>query len=61
MVYPRLFRALLGVEAPLNERPDEASIAADIDLAPIRRVVAALLPSEGAAPSRSEGLDAVTM
>jgi AcrR family transcriptional regulator len=43
-VYPRLVRALLGVEEPLDERPDEASIAADIDLAPIRRTVAALLP-----------------
>lgn len=42
--YPRLFRVLLGVEAPLKERPDEASIAADVDLAPIRRAVAALLP-----------------
>jgi AcrR family transcriptional regulator len=47
-VYPQLFRALLGVEEPLNELPDEASIAADLDLAPIRRAVAALLPSEEA-------------
>lgn len=45
-VYPRLFRALLGVGEPVNEWPDEASIAADIDLAPIREAVAALLPSE---------------
>jgi AcrR family transcriptional regulator len=45
-VYPRLFRTLLGVEEPLKERPDEAAIAADLDLAPIRRAVAALLPSE---------------
>jgi AcrR family transcriptional regulator len=45
-IYPRLFRALLGVEEPLKELPDEASIAADLDLAPIRRAVAALLPSE---------------
>jgi AcrR family transcriptional regulator len=44
-VYPQLFRALLGVEEPLKDVPDEASIAADVDLAPIRRVVAALLPS----------------
>jgi hypothetical protein len=34
-VYPRLVRALFGVEEPLNERPKEASIAADLDLAPI--------------------------
>lgn len=45
-VYPRLFRALLGVEELLDKRPDEASIAADLDLAPIRRAAAALLPSE---------------
>jgi AcrR family transcriptional regulator len=42
-VYPHLFRALLGVEEPLSELPDEASIAADLDLAPIRKAVAALL------------------
>jgi AcrR family transcriptional regulator len=47
-VYPRLFRTLLGVEEPLNEPPGEASIAADLDLAPVRRAVAALLPSEPA-------------
>jgi AcrR family transcriptional regulator len=45
-IYPRLLRALLGVEEPLKEQPDEAAIAADLDLAPIRRAVAALLPSE---------------
>ena len=45
-IYPRLVRALLGVEELLNEPPDEASIAADLDLAPIRRAVAALLPSK---------------
>jgi hypothetical protein len=44
-VYPRLFRALLGVEAPLDEESDEASLAADIDLAPIRDAVTALVPS----------------
>jgi AcrR family transcriptional regulator len=43
-IYPRLVRALLGVEQPLTERPDEASIAADIDLTPIRDALAALLP-----------------
>lgn len=45
-IYPRLVRALLGIERPLKEQPDEASIAADIDLAPIRDAVAALLPPE---------------
>jgi AcrR family transcriptional regulator len=48
MVYPRLVRALFGVEEGLDERPDEASIATDLDLAPIRDAVAALLPSEEA-------------
>jgi len=52
-VYPRLFRALLGVEAPLGESAAETSIAADIDLVPIRRAVAALLPSEVARPPRT--------
>jgi AcrR family transcriptional regulator len=46
-VHPRLFRALLGVEEPLREQPDEASIAEDIDLAPIREAAAALLPAPG--------------
>jgi AcrR family transcriptional regulator len=45
-IYPRLVRALLGVDEPLKEQPDEAAIAADLDLAPIRRAVAALVPSE---------------
>lgn len=45
-VYPRLFRALLGVEEPLREQPHEASIATDIDLAPIRKTVTGLLPSD---------------
>jgi hypothetical protein len=44
-VYPRLLRTLLGVEAPLDEESDEASLAADIDLAPIRDAVTALVPS----------------
>ncbi|KAA2266168.1 TetR/AcrR family transcriptional regulator [Solihabitans fulvus] len=43
-VYPRLFRALTGVEALLPEKPEEATIAADIDLAPIRETAVALLP-----------------
>ena len=43
-VYPQLFRALLGVEEPVSAPPDESSIAEDVDLAPIRTAVAALLP-----------------
>ena len=43
-VHPQLFRALLGVEEPVSAAPDEASIAEDVDLAPIRTAVAALLP-----------------
>jgi AcrR family transcriptional regulator len=51
-IYPRLLRALLGVEEPFDEQPGEASIAADVDLAPIRRAVAALLPPEAAGTPR---------
>jgi AcrR family transcriptional regulator len=46
-VYPHLVSALLGVEEPLTGQPEEASLAADVDLAPIRTAVAVLLPSEG--------------
>lgn len=45
-VYPRVFRALLGVDPPLPGQPDEATIAKDIDLAPIREAVAALVPTD---------------
>ena len=45
MTYPLLLRALHGLDELLTESPDEAAIAADVDLAPIRRAVAALLPS----------------
>jgi AcrR family transcriptional regulator len=44
-IYPKLLRALLGVEKPFDELPTETTIAADIDLAPIRAVVTRLLPS----------------
>jgi AcrR family transcriptional regulator len=44
-IYPLLVRALLGLDALLTEPPDEAAIADDLDLAPIRRAVAALLAS----------------
>jgi AcrR family transcriptional regulator len=47
-IYPVLVRALLGLDELLPEPPGEGAIAADVDLAPIRRAVAALLPSEGA-------------
>jgi AcrR family transcriptional regulator len=45
-VYPRFARALFGLEELLTELPDETSIAADLDLAPIREVVASLLPPD---------------
>jgi AcrR family transcriptional regulator len=54
-VYPRLFRALLGVEEPLRQRPEEASIATDVDLAPIRKAVTALLPSHEAGSLARQG------
>ena len=44
-MYPRLLRALFGIDRPLQEQPEEVSLATDIDLAPIRRAVAALLPA----------------
>jgi AcrR family transcriptional regulator len=44
-IYPRLVATLLGVQEPLGE-PDEASLTSDVDLAPIRRAVAALLPAQ---------------
>ncbi len=44
-VYPRFARALFGVEALLTDLPDEASLATDLDLAPIRRAVESLLPT----------------
>jgi AcrR family transcriptional regulator len=46
-VYPRFASALFGLEDLLKEVPDEASIAADVDLAPIRRAVTAVLQSDG--------------
>lgn len=46
-MYPRLVRALLGVDEPLKgQQPGEASIGADVNLGPIRTAVAALLPPE---------------
>lgn len=42
-VYPHLFRALLGVDKALDDTPDEAAIATDVDLAPIRTAAANLI------------------
>lgn len=45
-VLPRLFRTLLGVDAPLKDvPPEDTALAKDVDLDAIRRVVAAALPS----------------
>lgn len=44
-IYPRLIGTLYGVVRPVTERHEEDAIATDIDLAPIRRAVAALLPA----------------
>jgi AcrR family transcriptional regulator len=44
-VYPQLFRALFGVEAPVTTYPDESALEDAVDLAPIKVAVDALLPS----------------
>ena len=46
-IYPQLTRALLGVDPPLPERPEEDTLADDVDLAPLRTAVASLLPPAG--------------
>lgn len=43
-VYPVLIGALLGVGDPLAEQPEESMLDTDVDLEPLRAVVAALLP-----------------
>jgi AcrR family transcriptional regulator len=43
-LYPRFIATLFGVTPPLEERPEGPSIAAVIDLRPIRRAVEDLLP-----------------
>jgi len=43
-VYPRLIRAFFGVEPLLPDHPESRTLETDVDLAPIRRAVAALLP-----------------
>ena len=44
MIYPELMRCLLGVRAPIAERPEEATLADDIDLDPLRAIIRRLLP-----------------
>jgi AcrR family transcriptional regulator len=44
-VYPQLIRGLLGVDAPLPQRPEVDALATDVDLAPLRAAAAALLPA----------------
>lgn len=43
-LHPRFLRALFGTEQLLTQRPEKETITADVDLAPIRAAVAALLP-----------------
>ncbi|WP_031513348.1 TetR/AcrR family transcriptional regulator [Streptomyces sp. NRRL F-5123] len=44
-VHPRFLRGLFGMEPVAAERPEAATIAADVDLAPIRAALAATLPA----------------
>jgi AcrR family transcriptional regulator len=48
-VHPRLLRALFGTEPARTRQPDAATVAADVDLAPIRAALAAALAARGAA------------
>ncbi|MEU5386912.1 TetR/AcrR family transcriptional regulator [Kitasatospora cineracea] len=43
-VYPEVVRGLLGVREPIAERPDEAALAADVDLGRIAASVRQLVP-----------------
>ncbi|WP_445525428.1 TetR/AcrR family transcriptional regulator [Streptomyces cyslabdanicus] len=47
-VYPGLMQGLLGVRQPITERPDEATLAADVDLDRIAASVRQLVPGEPA-------------
>lgn len=50
-LYPRLHRALLGVEPPLPIEVDETTLTTDIDFTPIRNAATELLPpSTSSAP-----------
>jgi AcrR family transcriptional regulator len=42
-VLPRLLRTLLGVEDPIKDSPEEATLAQDVDLAAIRHLVSGAL------------------
>jgi AcrR family transcriptional regulator len=44
-VLPRVFRTLLNVDPPNPDEPDEAALPTAVDLATIRRQVAATLPA----------------
>lgn len=43
-VLPRVFRALLGTDAPVDRTPEPGALAEDVDLDTIRRQVTAALP-----------------
>jgi AcrR family transcriptional regulator len=43
-VLPRLFRTLLNVEEAIKDSPEETTLAGDVDLTAIRRLVTAALP-----------------
>ncbi|MFJ9426460.1 TetR/AcrR family transcriptional regulator [Streptomyces sp. NPDC101249] len=45
-IHPELMQGLLGVREPITERPDEATLAADIDLDRIAVSVRQILPGE---------------
>jgi AcrR family transcriptional regulator len=54
-VLPRLLRTLLGVEDPIKDSPDEATLAQDVDLAAIRHLVSGALADRASRPPRSAG------
>lgn len=56
-MYPRLVAALFGVGGPLKSHADETKIATDVDLKPIRALVASLLPSRRSTPRRRPARD----
>jgi hypothetical protein len=43
-VLPRLFRTLLNVDEAIKDMPEETSLAEDVDLGAIRRLVSTALP-----------------
>ncbi|MFG1808079.1 TetR/AcrR family transcriptional regulator [Streptomyces sp. NPDC049040] len=60
-IHPRFLRALFGTGQLITERPQKASIAADVDLAPVRAAVAAALPPGRRPPGRSAHRPAGTL